>query len=130
MSLPMLHGVDFDFLSEEKGKLAHIINETCKKESIEGKWLVIEETVASILIEVRYLERLEREYLLQRVFSYVDSQPRAGQRVRYLGVRNEILRIEVKWSLPDYVLPEGPAVEIREDRKEPDHHLDVHGGLD
>ncbi len=89
----------FEFLSEEKGKLAHIVNETCKKESIAGRWLVIEETYTRILIEVRYLEKLERDYLLNRIFSYVDSQPRAGQKVRWIGPHNGIIRIEVMWTV-------------------------------
>lgn len=95
---------DFDFLATEKGKLAHIVNETCKKKSIAGSWLVIEETVASILIEVRYLEKLERDYLISRVCSYVDTQPRAGQRIKRVGKHNEIVRIEVKWTFTDSVL--------------------------
>jgi hypothetical protein len=79
-------------------------------------WLVIEETAASILIEVRYLEELERDYLCSRVFSYADSQKHSGQRIRRVGEHNEILRIEVKWTLPDSVSPEISAAACLEDR--------------
>lgn len=89
---------DFDFLAEEKGKLAHIVNECCKN-SLTAKWLVIEEIPASILIEIRYLEKLERDNLIRKVCSYVDSQPRSGQRMKWMGSRNDILRIEVKWTV-------------------------------
>lgn len=91
---------DFDFLADEKGKLAHIVNECCKK-SLTAKWLVIEEMEACILIEVRYLEKLERDNLISRVCSYVDSQPRSGQRIRWVGAHNDILRIDVKWTIPE-----------------------------
>jgi len=98
MQINILSKDEFDFLAAEKGKLAHIVNECCE-ESHDGAWLVIEETLARILIEVRYMDRLERDYLCNRVFSYCDAQPRSGQRVRRIGEKNDIVRIEVKWTV-------------------------------
>lgn len=117
---------DFDFLSREKGLLVHIVNECCE-ESLKGKWLVIEETVASILIEVRYLEKLERADLCNRVFSYVDNTPGVAQKVRRVGEKNQIVRVEVKWPLSDSVHPGAEDQASRQDRKEntePVHHLE------
>ncbi|PWB55600.1 MAG: hypothetical protein C3F06_02390 [Candidatus Methanoperedenaceae archaeon] len=119
MNFELLSDDNFKYFSEAKALLAHIVNECCK-ESIDGRWLVIEETAAYILIEVRYLEKLERDYLSNSVFSYVDSMPGAAQKVRRHGKNNEILWIEVKWALPPEIAPGAPLG----DRIEPDHHLD------
>lgn len=107
---------EFNYLADEKGQLAHIVNECCK-ESIDGKWLVIEETATSILIEVRYLERLERDELCNKVFTYVDITQGAAQRVRRLGILNQTLRIEVKWTIPDSVISRIPDLPHLEDRR-------------
>jgi hypothetical protein len=80
------------------GDLAHVVNECCK-ESIDGVWLVIEETVARVYIEVRFMERLERNDLCSRVFSYVDNTPGCSQKVGRRGTKNENVLIEVEWTM-------------------------------
>ena len=88
----------FDNLAREKGKLVHIVNKCCK-ESIDGVWLVIEETPLKILIEVRYLGRIERDCLCNRVFSYVVNTPGSAQKVRRSGDKNQNVLIEVEWTM-------------------------------
>ncbi len=98
----MLSDKDFNDLAKEKGELAGIINEFCKENG--GAWLVNKEDIFNILVEVRFLDGLEKYELANKIFGYADSTALPGRhyaaskRVYRAGKDNSILRIFVKWS--------------------------------